>query len=140
MYQASHLISCTSFITSPHSSPNVASLPSLVLSHPDRYALSLANNVFAYRRDTNMLSTFAQSAQRMSGHTEKPTPPTAPTSAAPVAPATTTDTNSSGPAYPNFLPNMPNMNGYGGGVVLHGQGSRGFQLVPRGNGLAWRDF
>jgi hypothetical protein len=34
----------------------------------DWYSLSLANIVFAWRRDTSLLSTFAQSAQRMSGH------------------------------------------------------------------------
>ncbi|RYH18878.1 hypothetical protein EON65_26785, partial [archaeon] len=34
----------------------------------DWYAMSLANIVFAWRRDTNVLSTFAHSAQRVSGN------------------------------------------------------------------------
>jgi hypothetical protein len=37
----------------------------------DWYALSLSNVVFAWRRDTDLISTFAQSAQRMSGNTEE---------------------------------------------------------------------
>lgn len=36
----------------------------------DWYSLSLANVIFAWRRNTDMLSTFAQSAQRLSGNTE----------------------------------------------------------------------
>ena len=32
----------------------------------DWYALSLASNVYAWRRDTDLLSTFVQSAERMS--------------------------------------------------------------------------
>lgn len=35
----------------------------------DWYSLSLANVVFAWRRDTDILSTFAHSAQRVSGNT-----------------------------------------------------------------------
>jgi hypothetical protein len=34
----------------------------------DWYALSLSNLVFAWRRDTDFLSTFAQSARRINGH------------------------------------------------------------------------
>eukprot|EP01039_Chlorochromonas_danica_P008800 gene8800-9704_t len=34
----------------------------------DWYSLSLANNILAYRRDTHLLSTFAHSAERMSGN------------------------------------------------------------------------
>lgn len=37
----------------------------------DWYALSLSNVIFAFRRNTMKLSTFAQSAQHMSGNTEK---------------------------------------------------------------------
>lgn len=37
----------------------------------DWYALSLSNVVFAWRRDTDLISTFAQSAQRMSGNIEE---------------------------------------------------------------------
>lgn len=37
----------------------------------DWYALSLANVVFAWRRGTDFISTFAHSAQRLSGNTEK---------------------------------------------------------------------
>lgn len=36
----------------------------------DWYALSLANVVFAWRKGTNFISTFAHSAQRLSGNTE----------------------------------------------------------------------
>jgi hypothetical protein len=37
----------------------------------DWYGLSLANVVFAWRRNTNFISTFAHSAQRMSGNNER---------------------------------------------------------------------
>ncbi len=37
----------------------------------DWYALSLANVVFAWRRNTNFISTFAHSAQRLSGNNER---------------------------------------------------------------------
>ena len=37
----------------------------------DWYAISLANVVFAYRRGTSFISTFAHSAQRMSGNVER---------------------------------------------------------------------
>ena len=37
----------------------------------DWYALSLANVVFAWRKNTNFISTFAHSAQRLSGNTER---------------------------------------------------------------------
>ena len=114
----------------------------------DWYALSLANFVFAWRRDTDMLSTFAQSAQRMTGHSEVPqrtaSATTAAAAAVPAASGNGSDATTPPTAaaqYPNFLPLQPNANGYGGGAVLHGQGSRGFQLVPsRKYGLAWREF
>jgi hypothetical protein len=44
---------------------NSSGVMNLVL---DWYIISLANNVFAWRRDTDILSTFAQSAQRVSGN------------------------------------------------------------------------
>jgi len=115
----------------------------------DWYALSLANFVFAWRRDTDMLSTFAQSAQRMTGHSEVPqrTAAAATAAAAAAVPAASgngsdaTTPPTAAAQYPHFLPLQPNANGYGGGAVLHGQGSRGFQLVPsRKYGLAWREF
>ena len=36
----------------------------------DWYAISLANHILSWRRDTHLISTFAQSAQRLSGNTE----------------------------------------------------------------------
>ena len=45
------------------SAGNFTGIIDLVL---DWYALSLASNVYAWRRDTDLLSTFAQSAERMS--------------------------------------------------------------------------
>jgi len=36
----------------------------------DWYAISLANHILSWRRDTDLISTFAQSAQRLSGNTE----------------------------------------------------------------------
>jgi hypothetical protein len=39
----------------------------------DWYSISLANHILSWRRDTDLISTFAQSAQRLSGNSESST-------------------------------------------------------------------
>jgi len=78
----------------------------------------------------------------MIGHTENLAyfnPPSTSTSTSTNTNTSSSSSSSSNP-YPTFLPNVPNANGYGGGAVLHGQGSKGFQLIPCRKGLCWRDF